>query len=66
MKEMIKHPNYSAVTKKNDIALIKLTKRIEFGPNIRPACLEMELRDKHDSVELNVTGWGTTEAEGKF
>lgn len=63
---MIKHPNYTSVTKKNDIALIRLTRRIKFEPNIRPACLEMDLRDHLSHVELNVTGWGTTSAEREF
>lgn len=63
---MIKHPNYSTATKKNDIALLRLTRRIIFAPNIRPACLEMELRDHLRHVELNVTGWGTTSAERMF
>lgn len=34
--------------------------------NIRPACVDLDLQDQSQEVELYVSGWGTTSAEGKF
>lgn len=34
--------------------------------NIRPACVDLDLHDQSQDVELYVSGWGTTSAEGKF
>lgn len=35
----IPHENYDAVNKKNDIAVIKMSRDVDFGRSIRPACL---------------------------
>lgn len=65
-QEVIRHPNYSQLKKKNDIALIRVTKPIEFSDLVRPACLHTELGDMPADVELIVTGWGIVNAERKL
>ncbi|XP_031626099.1 apolipophorins-like [Contarinia nasturtii] len=60
IEEIKKHPNYSRLTMKNDIALIRVTKRISFKYNISPACLQTDVNDIHVDVPLIVTGWGRT------
>jgi len=39
IKSFTSYPSYEPVTKRNDIALIKLSKVVEFTDFIRPACL---------------------------
>lgn len=64
IKEIFEHPNYSPITNKNDIGLIQLSSRIEFTPNIRPACLNFDVRDEQPYTDLIVTGWGVTKPGG--
>ncbi|XP_031624690.1 serine protease persephone-like [Contarinia nasturtii] len=59
IENITRHPNYSSVTKKNDIALIRLTKKIYFSNTIRPACLHTDMNDV--DTKLIVTGWGSTD-----
>lgn len=49
--------------KVNDIALIRLAKRIWFTDDILPACLYTDLNDVSSELDLIVTGWGTIAAE---
>lgn len=65
IQQIIQHPEYKASTKKNDIALIRVSERIKFTDNIRPACLQTDLNDVLPDVGLYVTGWGSTSAERK-
>lgn len=51
--------------KKNDIALIRVARRVEFTAEVLPACLETNLNDRDPSVQLIVTGWGVISAESK-
>lgn len=37
--EIVQHPDYNSVTFYNDIALLRLDRRVDFNPFIRPACL---------------------------
>lgn len=64
-QEIIKHPKFVPSEKKNDIALVRVTKRIWFTDNIRPACLNIELNDENPNVQLIVTGWGLTSTQCK-
>lgn len=63
---VLKHPEYKSSTKKNDIALIKVSEPLKFDENLRPACLRTDLSDVSPDVELFVTGWGSISAESKF
>lgn len=59
-QQIYPHPNYSLVTKKNDIALIRLIDRLPFTEFIQPICLQIDSRDEDPRVTLVVAGWGTT------
>lgn len=50
------------MTKRNDIALLRLKRTIPFSDNVKPACLQTSLRDEPTNVELIVTGWGIISA----
>ncbi|EEB18115.1 tripsin, putative [Pediculus humanus corporis] len=62
---IISHPNYYKPELRNDIALIRLSKKIENKTSIRPICLPKNktfserIMMKTDTAV--VTGWGTTE-----
>lgn len=64
-QDIIRHEGYSSYNKKNDIALLKISKKMEFTPHVRPACLETNLDDQDTNIELYVSGWGTTKANSK-
>jgi hypothetical protein len=56
VKDIIRHPDYKPPAKYNDIALLKLHRRVEFNEFIRPACLYA--RDTFDVNNTIATGWG--------
>ncbi|XP_031617181.1 serine protease persephone-like [Contarinia nasturtii] len=60
IQNFTRHPNYSMNMEKNDIALLRLTKKISFNNNIRPACLHTDMGDIDNRTKLTVTGWGIT------
>ncbi|XP_031631934.1 serine protease Hayan-like [Contarinia nasturtii] len=60
IKSITRHPSYSVMTKKNDIALLELTLKIAFSNAIRPACLYTNIEDVDTATKLIVTGWGNT------
>ncbi|XP_029729399.2 venom protease-like isoform X2 [Aedes albopictus] len=55
--ETIPHPDYRLTSQYNDIALIKLDRKVILSPYIRPICLPMsgELKNRRAIA----TGWGT-------
>nr|XP_017086993.2 chymotrypsin-like protease CTRL-1 [Drosophila bipectinata] len=56
----IPHPDYNRDKHKNDIALFRLSRPVEYTMHIRPICLPTNY-DALDVVRnLNVTGWGRT------
>lgn len=56
MVDIIRHPDYKAPSKYNDIALLKLDPRVEFNEFIRPACLYTS--DTFEVTKTVATGWG--------
>ncbi|XP_031625896.1 serine protease persephone-like [Contarinia nasturtii] len=60
INDIIRHPSYSSITKRNDIALLRLGRRIYFTREISPACLQTDLSDITAEMKLLVTGWGST------
>ncbi|XP_017784951.1 PREDICTED: serine protease persephone-like [Nicrophorus vespilloides] len=59
--EIIFHPEYSNRNKVNDIALIRLSRKVQYTANVHPACLYFEPDDPKSVI---ITGWGLTEAAG--
>lgn len=55
--EIIQHPGYRSNSSYNDIALLRLDRKVEFNPFIRPACLPPS--DKTPEY-FSITGWGAT------
>ncbi|EDW59937.2 serine protease grass [Drosophila virilis] len=63
---IIVHEDYSQQSKHNDIALVKLSKDVEFKRHIRPICLPVNatLQQQPEGMEeFHITGWGKTEHE---
>ncbi|XP_053696866.1 venom protease-like [Sabethes cyaneus] len=55
--ELIPHPEYKQTSQYNDIALIKLDRKVIFSPYIRPICLPTKA-DFNNNRAI-ATGWGT-------
>ncbi|XP_031627886.1 serine protease persephone-like isoform X2 [Contarinia nasturtii] len=63
IKQIIRHPDYSSIRKKNDIALIEFEESIEFNDRARPACIRTDTADVPENRELIITGWGSIEPD---
>ncbi|CAF0932638.1 unnamed protein product [Brachionus calyciflorus] len=60
------HPDYFSSVIYNDIALIKLTKKIKFSKKVKPICLPTsEKLDEIEKKKVVATGWGKTDG-GSF
>lgn len=58
IKRVIKHPNYNGITEENDIALLELTRNIEFNSNTKIISLG-EYSYLYDiGRKAKVSGWG--------
>lgn len=55
--DMIIHPQFKNQSLWNDIALIKLDRKVQFKPNIDTACLPAP-GDVFDGQQCVTTGWG--------
>ncbi|XP_055636299.1 serine protease snake-like [Toxorhynchites rutilus septentrionalis] len=55
--ELIPHPEYRQISQYNDIALLKLDRKVIFSPYIRPICLP--LTGTLTNKRAIATGWGT-------
>uniref|UniRef100_A0A3Q1FWV0 Calcium-dependent serine proteinase-like n=1 Tax=Acanthochromis polyacanthus TaxID=80966 RepID=A0A3Q1FWV0_9TELE len=66
-KRIIIHPGYTTGTQAertnfdNDIALIRFSSRVNFGPNLLPICLPEPNRGIVENEQGTVSGWGMTE-----
>lgn len=61
--EQIVHPEYKPPKIYNDIALLKLDRRVNFTKSVRPACLQVD--EQLNDNKLIATGWGVTEFGGE-
>lgn len=64
--EVFQHEGYNprSLSRENDIALIRLARKVQYSEYIRPICLPITptLRNKNfDGEILTATGWGRTE-----
>lgn len=51
--------------KKNDIALVRVSRRIWFSDSIKPACLHVDIGDESSNAKLIATGWDIATPECK-
>ncbi|XP_038209891.1 serine protease persephone-like [Zerene cesonia] len=58
VSKIIVHPQYERKIKYNDIALLRLERRVSLSSNLNPVCLYT--RDNDPKVPLTITGWGKT------
>ena len=60
--EQISHPFFNSRTGSNNIALLKLEKKVSFTDFIRPICLPPpDLPEPKDGTLMEISGWGITE-----
>ncbi|XP_064461066.1 chymotrypsinogen B-like [Ornithodoros turicata] len=62
-EEICTHPNYRTYEKLhwiNDLAIIKLSKKVKFTSKIQPVCLPSDFDELPNRSEVYVTGWGVT------
>ena len=63
--QMVTHPQFDSLTVDNDIALLRLSRSLEYTPGVAPVCLPCGLTEKTLLHRKGtVTGWGTTAAQG--
>ncbi|XP_064116672.1 CLIP domain-containing serine protease B4-like [Macrobrachium nipponense] len=55
------HPRYCRSTHQNDLAVLKLTEKVEYTDRIRPICLPTTDINVEDQLAI-VSGWGRNEA----
>ncbi|CAG7830918.1 unnamed protein product [Allacma fusca] len=67
VRRIYSHPNYDNVSSDNDISLLELTTSLQFGENVRPACLPYKLK-KHKFYKQNgtISGWGLKKYRDKI
>lgn len=59
VEQFIQHPNYSTISKKNDIALVKLVRSAKLNENVRPICLPLpQLTPQKLPTTMRIAGWG--------
>lgn len=63
IESFIRHEDYDAQAKQNDIALIKLSQDVRIDSKIRPVCL-WQTADI-DQTKVIASGWGVTAYNGE-
>lgn len=58
LSQIISHSNFDPVTYANDIALLKLSKPIKYGPAVMPICLATDPTNLFINENATVPGWG--------
>jgi trypsin len=73
VRTVVVHPDFSAATHANDIAILHTATPITFGPEAQPVSLPLPLGglpglgdDPAAGTDLLVAGWGTTSQGGSF
>lgn len=65
IKQIIPHPYYNHYTFDNDIALMEMSKPVDYSDYIRPICLPSPQHIFETGSTVWITGWGATR-EGGF
>ncbi|KAI0216120.1 Ovochymase-1 [Lamellibrachia satsuma] len=63
LEKIYVHPEYNNVTNNNDLALLKMKKRIRFTREVSPVCLP-DSDDPLNYYDCMVTGWGKSNGTG--
>ncbi|XP_043644677.1 serine protease grass [Drosophila teissieri] len=58
------HNGFDCISNKNDIALLRMSKTVEYSDCVRPICLLVD-EQLEESASYNAIGWGETES-GQF
>lgn len=70
VSSIIIHPEFESRTHRNDIAIIKLEGKVEFGNRIAPVCLPYDSSHLRfgdlEGRSATVTGWGSISFNGPF
>ena len=68
VSQWISHPDYrdNGKTRYNDFAILKLSTPVVFSASVSPACLPASALNTYDSVQAEVTGWGTLSSSGSM
>ncbi|XP_037805319.1 serine protease grass-like [Lucilia sericata] len=62
IEKIITHPRYNERRRINDIALIKLDRKVDFKKHIKPVCLPITKPSYEiESNAFTIAGWGATE-----
>ncbi|CAB0030782.1 unnamed protein product [Trichogramma brassicae] len=67
VEKTIPHPGYNRTSKENDIAVLRLSRDVEFTLEIRPICLPLKSRIRNRNLVGSfpyVAGWGATSYGG--
>lgn len=65
LSDIIVHNDWDKKSKKNDIALLRLTEPVEYSDQIVPICLPDDTIKFEVDTASWATGWGVTEENGK-
>lgn len=65
-QQIIRHPNYSNLKKKNDIALIEFDGHVDYHVDLRPACIRTDVNDVPVDTEMLISGWGSVAHDRMF
>ena len=68
VSQWISHPDYrdNGKTRYNDFAILKLSTSVVFSASVSPACLPASALNTYDSVQAEVTGWGSLSSSGSM
>ncbi|XP_050717404.1 trypsin II-P29-like [Eriocheir sinensis] len=65
VETVVSHPQYDTLTVDNDIALLRLSKALEYTLAVAPICLPCGMSETNFQKGTGtVTGWGTTASNG--
>merc|ERR1712012_810155 len=63
--KVINHPGYNAVTKDNDISILKLSEPLNLNDKAKAVCLPSENFDPADGAKCFTSGWGALSYGGQ-
>jgi secreted trypsin-like serine protease len=58
--KIINHSAYDTTSHVNDIAILKLAKKVTFSASVRPICIPEE-DQAYENRQATVVGWGATD-----